>query len=186
MSFGIPMQAIPVNSEGVMRVKEHSKWIQNRRKHEMLIQRLDSSSTSVIVIPSHADVLFGKGKVFQLHMGNMKLSTILEERGADYFNAKRNKKAAIAMAVVVGMKNEKNTRFLRQDNDGLWVEVDDKTAADKVGHGFRNRKPIKPVTSRRPTEKRNGAEKETSSGSPPAAVQPYFAAKRFRFEEDIK
>jgi len=182
MSFGIPMQAIPVNTEGVMRVKEHSKWMQNRRKHEMLIHRSNGPPAVIIGIPSRTDVLFGRGKVFQMHIGNMKLSDILEERGAEYFDAKRHTKAAIAMEVVVGMKKDK-TRFLRQDNDGLWMEVDDKTAADKVGHGFRNRKPVKQSSadsSRRRTEKRNG-KAPSSTGSPPAEVKPYLAAKRLRF-----
>jgi hypothetical protein len=188
MSFGVPMSALPLSSDGVMSRKVHLKLIKTLYKHEMMKSRSNGQPTGVVLIPSHLDVLFGRGKVFQLHLGNMKLGHVLEDESDRYFDAKREAKGGISLEIARKMKKE-GTRFLRQEKDGLWVEVDEKTAADKVGHGFRNRKPVKPsvkpaVCKTPPKEKRTTLPASSSPNNP--FVQEYVAAKRFRFDDDSK
>ena len=154
LSFGI--SALAVDSEGVMSKREHMKWIKMREKQEELARV--SPGKPMIIIPSRNDVLFGKGKPVQYHLGNMRFGELLEKNVEQYFSTRRRKeKVAIVTAIIEEVKKG-GGRFLRQDNDGIWEEVDSRTAFDRVGHGLRNRKG-QTVTilnqKKTPSEKRN-------------------------------
>eukprot|EP00934_Nitzschia_sp_Nitz4_P009404 Nitzschia sp. Nitz4//scaffold99_size76975//32504//34201//NITZ4_005575-RA/size76975-snap-gene-0.2-mRNA-1//1//CDS//3329560847//9394//frame0 len=138
MSFGIPTQSLPVTSNGTFRKKEYDTFIKSRLAEE---KSPPSQSETMIVIPSRKDVLFGKGKTTQRRLGNMFFSSVLEERMNDYLAAPRSERVDIQQQVVERIRAT-GGRFLRQTDAGIWVEVDDAVANDKVGHGFRNRKPV--------------------------------------------
>ena len=195
MSYGLG-SILPVSSDGTMRRKDHLKFMKSRQAHEMIMLRNShfnhhqqpQSTSSGILLPSHMDVLFGRGKLLQMHLGNMKLNHILEEEGRTYFAARREDKARMSYVIVLRMKKEYNTRFLRQLSDkegGLWIEVDDKIAADKVGHGFRNRKPPTALSSSQAKRNKNDhvASKSTTMDSS-AIQQEHTVPKRFRFNGD--
>jgi hypothetical protein len=81
--------------------------------------------------------------------------------------------------------NKEGGRLLKQDR---WVVLDDKTAYDKVGHGFGNRKPQKRIPAKA-AEKRTGTS-SSSSGIEADSVttalgsEEHAATKRFRIEND--
>jgi hypothetical protein len=168
MTFGIPTSVIPVQDDGRVDLTHHLQWIQNRRKLEASRQRRqlqppstvptplegsqsttdpmsDSSvGTSVscnVFLPTTKDVLFGRGKPFQQHPGNIRLSLMLDSMRERYNAASRHEKTMLAMDIVMTFQAN-GTRFLRRvsnDIDGiLWEEVNDSEAREKVSQLFRS------------------------------------------------
>lgn len=205
MTFGIPLSSFAVNPEGNIKTKDHLRWIKTRRKYEQLIRQAHGLLPMLgIGVPSSSDVLFGRGKTYQFHPGNLKFNEDLEKHVDRYFAAKRQDKMDVAGDIVLTMKRD-GTRFLRQDENGLWLEVDNATAADKVSHGFRNRKAMKKAETEKKKlrEKRNQHTGATSSSSnqpltassnnriasndfkernPPPPIQDCVSMKRLRTE----
>ena len=168
MTFGIPTSVIPVQDDGRVDLTHHLQWIQNRRKLEASRQRRllqppstvptplegsqsttdpmsDSSvGTSVsckVFLPTTKDVLFGRGKPFQQHPGNIRLSLTLDSVRERYNAASRHEKTMLAMDIVMTFQAN-GTRFLRRvsnDIDGiLWEEVNNSEAREKVSQLFRS------------------------------------------------
>ena len=145
LAFGIPSKNLPVNSEGVLRLKDHHKFLKTR-------QRLEQEGIKSIVVPKHQDILMGRGCVITNHRGNQILGNYIEDNMEEYYSAKRAGKQKLVKTIVDKIVSSGGS-FLRQDKDGRWEEVDEKTALDKVGHGFRNRKPPH-LNKKAPAEKR--------------------------------
>jgi hypothetical protein len=149
-SFGIPSNALPINSDGVLQKKGHLKWLKLRKAQEEVVRGYCSNDSSggrmvdQIVVPARKDVLFGRGSVLQSHVGNFRLSHLIEENLERYFSSQRNGKIPLVNSIMGTIRME-GGRFLRQTKAGWWEEVSDDVACDKIGHGFRNRKQIKPV-----------------------------------------
>ena len=97
---------------------------------------MEAMSPEQLLLPSNKDVLFGRGRPFQEHAGNLRLSSIIESLKPRYEELKRTEKTLLAGDVVKKMKGQ-GTRFLRQI-DGYWKEVDDSVAREKVSQGFRS------------------------------------------------
>lgn len=150
MTYGIPTKLLPVDAEGNLRKKEHLKFIKRRQ----IIER-NPLKGKVIVVPSNEDVLFGKGRVLPTHPGNNRMNELIEERLEAFIQAdKKVNKTATFFKPVVDEIVAMGGRFLRQDKDGNWEEVDYNTALDKVGHGFRNRKQLYKPLPRKVASKR--------------------------------
>ena len=84
------------------------------------------------------DVLFGRGKPFQVHPGNVRLHQLVDERKHVYTMSRRDDKTMIATSIVDLIKRE-GGRFLRQykNDKKKWMEVDDLVARNKVSHALR-------------------------------------------------
>lgn len=145
LGFGIPSSALPFNSDGVIRRKDHLNFLKMRRAQEERIQN-GEMDLEFIIVPSGNDVLFGRGKPVQSHKGNLRLAFLVEEQLGAYLVGGRKEKIAIAKCVHQAMKKD-SARFLRQDDDGVYIEVDEKTALNKIEHFFRNRKQSLPNPS---------------------------------------
>jgi hypothetical protein len=102
MSFGIPTADIPIDSEGVVDLKEHLKFLQRRKKQEALIRH--GICGNVIVVPSRMDILHGKGPRIRLHVGNMKYGNVLEDNVEKYAQTKRLEKRAVCRSIVEILK----------------------------------------------------------------------------------
>eukprot|EP00429_Kryptoperidinium_foliaceum_P087892 CAMPEP_0176184446 /NCGR_PEP_ID=MMETSP0121_2-20121125/821_1 /TAXON_ID=160619 /ORGANISM="Kryptoperidinium foliaceum, Strain CCMP 1326" /LENGTH=311 /DNA_ID=CAMNT_0017522825 /DNA_START=37 /DNA_END=969 /DNA_ORIENTATION=+ len=95
--------------------------------------------------PSVVDVLFGRGKPYQGHAGNIRLHKIVDLYKARYSNARRHEKTEIAEEIVQFIKspsgaNKQPGRFLKKlDNEEAWVQVNDSVARDKVSHALRGK-----------------------------------------------
>jgi hypothetical protein len=132
MTYGIPTDAIPITVDGELKGKNHLEWVNMRRKQED-----DKSGRPRIVVPSHSDILFGRGKPFREHIGNLRLSNLLDDHLARYVAVKVKEKSAMIAEMVYIIK-KKGGRFLKQEN-GVWVGADEKRAREKVSHAFRTR-----------------------------------------------
>lgn len=99
--------------------------------------------------PTQYDVLFGRGKPFQDHPGNLRLHSIVNTYKPNYAKARRHEKTVIAEDVVKLIQNDGKHigRFLKQV-DGKWVIVSDVEARAKVSHALRGKTRVEPPKSK--------------------------------------
>jgi len=161
-TYGIPRNALPVNTNGEMSTDFHLAWLQKRREIEesqpiplrlISISRSTPSpvSQSSVNSPSPdcmrqvndirvSDILFGRGKTVVEHPGNAWFRDLVDKTMMQYESCTRMEKASIA-EMIVNMVKDSGGRFLRAEDEGdFWEEVDDHTARKKVAHTFRNRR----------------------------------------------
>ena len=109
------------------------------------IQEDPSSSRDLITLSAtHKDILCGRGLHVMNRHGNLNLHLLVNKYRPSYGNSTRQGKAAITRQIVQEIKST-GARFIRRANNdiirgGRWVEVDDKTAYNKVSHALRLRK----------------------------------------------
>jgi hypothetical protein len=136
MTYGIPSDLIPVTENGEIKLKNHLLWIKYRIALE---QHEANGAKELIEIPTNNDVLLGKGKPTQEHIGNMRLHLLVEDHFPRYEDTNKKGKTEIAREVVQLIKSSSG-RFLRMEK-GVWVQVPDEIAREKVSHRFvRNRR----------------------------------------------
>lgn len=93
-----------------------------------------------IVVPGESDVLLGRGKIIQEHVGNIRYRHILSMHMEKYEAAPKAAKSEI-LGDIVQLIYNMGGRFLEQHNEaGFWVPVSFETARHKVSHYFRNQK----------------------------------------------
>jgi hypothetical protein len=128
--------------------------------------------TQRIQQPTQYDVLFGRGKPYQGHKGNIRLHKVVDLYKPRYSQARRHEKTEIAEEIVqfVKVSGEKAGRFLkRAEGDEAWVEVSDSIARDKVSHALRGK----------PRKEASSSKSQTPSLMEElAAPKRYFASQR--------
>ena len=135
MTFGIPSDVIPISSEGEIKTNAHKKWIASRRRKEQNIT-LYGHNFGRIDFPTNKDVLLGKGRPIQKHVGNIYLRNLVSSLTESYLNAdSKSTKASLTWKVVSDIKAN-GGRFLCKDKEDFWIEASDKEARDKVGKLF--------------------------------------------------
>jgi hypothetical protein len=135
MTYGISPHLIPVTEDGKIKTKNHLEFLQLRKAREQYIQ---AGNYNLVDIPLHSDVLLGRGKPIQQHAGNLRLQAIVDEYVLEYHKLKsKHDKTALAQRVVRMVKTA-SARFLSKDN-GIWMEVPDEVAREKVSGLFRTR-----------------------------------------------
>mmetsp|Transcript_70003 Transcript_70003/g.196167 ORF Transcript_70003/g.196167 Transcript_70003/m.196167 type:complete len:342 (-) Transcript_70003:243-1268(-) len=122
-----------MNAHNVIKKTNHNRWIARRKIKESSLQQ--TGSFSGIDLPNRQDVLIGKGKPIQDHVGNMKFRGIIEEHMAEYIETKRGEKAVVINKVLDAVLAS-SARFLAKDEQGWWNEVSSKEARDKVSKAF--------------------------------------------------
>lgn len=132
-SYGIPSHISPVNDDGRIRTKNHLDYLQGRKT----VERLSFAEVKkVVFLPLNSDILFGRGKPIQQTPGNLRLSAIVDSFVLEYQQlANKQDKTALA-AKIVQMVKTASGRFLSK-NSGLWTEVADDVAREKVSGLFR-------------------------------------------------
>ena len=141
MTFGIPVDLIPLSETGDLKTGNHIKWLARRRRREIGRDSALSVNRELIDLPRGNDVLFGRGRPYTQHEGNRLLHQLIAENRDVYDRSKQGQKIFIRKAIAQAISAD-GGRFLRLDSDGGWVKVDDETARDKIGHAFRSaRKP---------------------------------------------
>ncbi len=167
-TYGIPRNALPVNTSGELSIDFHLAWLQKRRENEEsqpipfkpispspLFSGSRSTPSPVSIASPHSpsleclrqvkdlrvsDILFGRGKTVVEHPGNAWFRDFIDKTMKQYESCTRMEKASIA-EMIVNMVKDSGGRFLRAEDEGeKWEEVDDHTARKKVAHTFRNRR----------------------------------------------
>ena len=139
MTFGIPTELLPVDLQGDIRLENHKLWLEQRRSLEANRQRKSLGEIPSVVVPGPKDVLFGRGKFAQSHVGNVRYYNIIASRQTQYDNASSLEERSLVAADILLSIKEFGGRFLKSEKTS-WVVVDDAMARDKVTNAFRTRR----------------------------------------------
>lgn len=160
MTFGIPLDVLPVRDDSSIDVQPHLAWLAELAREELktsppctndsFVQVLSSiamedntSGSAHKIEPGDLDVIMGKGRRGINSMGSHLLKRYLEEYQVEYDSALRYEKAMILEKIYAWMRRN-GCRFLapNKEADGtiIWEEVCETRAHDRISHGFRNRR----------------------------------------------
>jgi len=142
-TFGIPTDESPMGKDYVWSTTFHLEWLERLRKKEDSTQALNGSCDDVITVPRNLDVLFGKTRRARLAAGTQRALHLVAQHYERYVatDSKYDKKC-LSNNIVSTIRSS-GGRFLRSNQDGCWVSVDDETARHKIAHWFRHMKSIK-------------------------------------------
>lgn len=132
MTFGIPNDALPMCTNGTLRLQGHKDYVRKMRKAD----DCQDDNIKRVIVPGKFDVLLGRGKPLQKYSGNLNYHYIVEGYHERYEAAAKGDKANLAMEIVKKI-NSQGGRFLKQDEVG-WTLISDEAAKSKVSHTFRN------------------------------------------------
>ena len=142
MSFGIPVQEIPISSTGTIKTKNHLLWIKGRkiiddaRKKER--SAIFDDTTNRIFHPRVNDVLFSRGGN-TTHFGNVEYNQILTSKIEQYnAESERRVRGEIRDSIIDEVFHDQKGRFLQSaPDDGWWMEITDiRLLRDKVSNSL--------------------------------------------------
>jgi hypothetical protein len=166
MSFGVPVDALPVKAGGTIKTTNHIKWIARRQAKDEIIKR--TGRFDGLDLPMMYDVLLGRGNNFAGYPGTVSMRNMVQLEVEQYRNSSSPREKAQIAANVVAAVKQGGGRFLDRRKDGWWVEVKDDTAREKVSSTFRTILSV-------------NAKADTSAS---AFIKGVDGAKRFRIGED--
>ena len=130
-SFGIPANLLlPMRDDAETTTGVYREMLEKQRKRERMVHTIGN-----VGVPGRNDVIFGRGKKYHQHLGNIRYRGLVEDCKEKYDNASRDEKKRITEEIV-GIVKETTGRFLKDDGAG-WVEVADDVARLKVSSAFR-------------------------------------------------
>ena len=108
---------------------------------------VSSSSNLAIELPGKCDVLLGRGRPLQEHPGNQRFRTLVDSYVEQYESSKKRKEKTELTELVLETIQREGGRFVQMEegsngskSSGLWYEVSDAVARDKVSHAFRTQR----------------------------------------------
>jgi hypothetical protein len=134
MTFGVPVQSLPLDLDGHLKTTNHAKWIARRQVRDELVKK--TGRFDGIDLPAMNDVLLGRGKTFHQHPGSILMRNMVELEVEQFREASPQEKAKLAGKVVAAVKKG-GGRILERRKDGWWFEITDDSARDKVSSSFR-------------------------------------------------
>lgn len=169
MSFGIPIQELPVSSTLTIKTKNHNQWIKCRIAIENA--RAEGRDTSGwITQPGIHDILFSPGGNPN-NQGNLQFRQMMDARLDEYFSTSKRKPKKDIRDKIIAAARVNGGRFLELNrNGGWWEEINSPATVDeKVSVYFYNEKKKGDAMGRRQNE---------------ACVSVHFGAKRQRVGEE--
>ncbi|KAG7338022.1 hypothetical protein IV203_022479 [Nitzschia inconspicua] len=138
-TFGIPAECLPPIPEmgTTDTLRKHLKWCLMRQTKEELLKRAGNIPLAIVECPRQEDCLFGKGQAITKHPGNVGMRRLVASKLDRYQVAAFKDKSRLAWEVVHEVK-ECGGRFLKEQFNGLFVEVNDETCRKKVSIAFRD------------------------------------------------
>lgn len=91
--------------------------------------------------PCATDVLCGRGKEYYHHPGNKRFRSLVELSLPGYTNAPNKLHKTMIVKGIIETIRESGSGFVREMEDGSWVEIGDHCAREKVGQTFRQLRP---------------------------------------------
>lgn len=93
------------------------------------------------------DIVFGRGRGFQNHPGNLRMRSVIDKYKRHYHSLKRSDKRILVENVYKELVKD-GARFLKKvDDEDAWVKVDVPIALQKVSHTLRCRKSAEKLTT---------------------------------------
>eukprot|EP00529_Nitzschia_sp_RCC80_P018858 CAMPEP_0113468778 /NCGR_PEP_ID=MMETSP0014_2-20120614/15539_1 /TAXON_ID=2857 /ORGANISM="Nitzschia sp." /LENGTH=515 /DNA_ID=CAMNT_0000361195 /DNA_START=365 /DNA_END=1912 /DNA_ORIENTATION=- /assembly_acc=CAM_ASM_000159 len=177
MTFGIPGDVIPVAHSGVKKLEAHIEFMQMMRKAEALPPN-GHDNVNHIILPGKYDVLLGRGKPLQKHTGNLNYHCVVECYHEDYERALKLEKTKLAAKIVEQIHNQ-GGRFLKQDDFGSWVEIDEEAARTKISHTFRNHRIAARTALKKEQQQQKQKQQQASAAAAFESVFPSSASNDF-------
>lgn len=145
MTYGIPVDVIPVTNSGVVKTKDFGRWIQKRRAKDLFLKGMEDRRQAILLqqqglatasalipesleqqcrflqgrtdLPSNDDVLLGTGKFLMKHPGNLHFRATVDAL-AELYDATDHvrDKADMTWGVVRHIQNQCGGKFLKKDN----------------------------------------------------------------------
>jgi hypothetical protein len=104
----------------------------------VVVAQSDSNDPDEHGLPSKFDVLCGQSRICANHTGNRRFQVVLDIYAPKYEDAKSKQDKMMLTKEIVSCIATSSGRFLKF-NDGMWVEISDVTARDKVSHALRTK-----------------------------------------------
>ncbi|KAL3930368.1 MAG: hypothetical protein SGARI_004502, partial [Bacillariaceae sp.] len=139
-TFGIPVDFLPQNlkRDCQQTLRRHIKWVDQLEARDQARENgHDFEKNPVYACPNSKDILLGKGRRIMKHPGNKDLRLLLEVKTHRWEPASNQDKGKLARELVREIRAS-GGRFLREEENGWFVEVDEDTARQKVSIGFRD------------------------------------------------
>ena len=135
LTFGIPREALPIGEDGKV-IPLPEERLGNRIEQE----KQPTPNELVVMIPGRFDVLLGRSKRCQDHMGNLRYRNLIISYQDEYEVASKPEKTAIAEKVIKEV-HDHGGHFLDVYHEDF-IEVSDLVARKKVAHAFRSQRRI--------------------------------------------
>lgn len=151
MSYGIPVDLLPLSEVGCIKTKHISQWIKarrfqeaidNHRRNNTVQQHNNNNNTTsasppnlpiVIECPLSTDVVFRNGQSSMSHPGNVMFRGLLETYYEQHRSATTiQEKVAITWKVVDEVLEARHGRFLTWENIGVNSFQDNSTVLEEV------------------------------------------------------
>ena len=146
MSFGIPVDLLPITAEGDVKKGNHFKWLAMRQAKEGSRQntglsqfasaKLQQSMDLRVDLPGRNDVLMGKGKPLQQHSGNVAMRALVDMYLPKYHACMKQTKVNYVRKVRTAIRESQKGRFLKKHPEGWWVMVSEDEIRDKISKVF--------------------------------------------------
>jgi hypothetical protein len=114
---------------------------QQRQQHPITTYPVEGGTFGTVnasghIVVTNQDILCGRGGATNHHEGNKRFRDIVALHRPDYIAAPKVRKPDVARKIVraIRMANPPG-RFLKKRNDGRWVDIGDKKAAEKCSQG---------------------------------------------------
>ena len=137
------MDVFPLTQDGELKTGAHSKWIARQKsKEEYLLKRFGGlgypyfNSFPGIETPSNRDVLLGRGKSLQYHMGNIQMRQLCTNHLDVYRNESKQGKEEWQLRIVQKMQQD-GARFLKREGQGWWFVANLEEAQKRAETVFR-------------------------------------------------
>eukprot|EP00980_Cylindrotheca_fusiformis_P016375 scaffold4880_cov106-Cylindrotheca_fusiformis.AAC.9 len=131
-AFGINGVNLAISCEGDLKIDRHKGMLRSLK----CLEAQTTSADDYVILPTHTDVLLGRGKPIQNHPGNLRVSLIVESLLQEYDGSeKRLSKKQLAAKAVDRMKGA-GVRFLTKCKEG-WKVAPDSLARERVISNFR-------------------------------------------------
>jgi hypothetical protein len=158
MTYGIPVDTLPVSHQGDVRTATHKKWLARRKTRDERI--IEGEAFLGIDLPGRNDVILRRGRVFHVHTGNLHMRTLVEMHKDSYGDATPEEKENIAKRIVVTIKSTSG-RFLEHGEDGWWIEVSDKEASKRVCKAIRSARSTTAIVRQQKRDEDNESSKRS-------------------------
>ena len=136
-TFGIPTQVLPVKETGEIDLSYHRQFLEMRAKLEA--QQIDEEEElgAFIAVPEMYDVIRGNDAFARNHVGNIRLSNLVDDLFEEYDSVDRLDRRNICKKVLWKVHGY-GGRFIEKSDTGQWFECDEEGALEKIGNRFRS------------------------------------------------
>jgi hypothetical protein len=135
LTFGLPIQEVPVTATGTIKTKNHLLWIKGRKLIDTGRENESDLPFLGTFHPGIHDVLFSRGGN-TTHFGNMEFRQFMASRIEAYNEGGRQERLVFRQELIE-LVHDNAGRFLQLETDGWWVEITNtKILMDKISNAL--------------------------------------------------